>query len=176
MTTTLLFLALLAAANPIRVHAVRPDRITPGVLGYAAAVVMGAGTVFAVLAESLLDLVDVSASSARIAAGMALVVVSTRDALGPAPSAQPALGGDRAGLVPVAFPAMMNPATAVLMVAAAVDRGVGTALFVLACALTVTLAIVRGPRFPASRLLLVATGAGGVATGVLVVMDGVLAI
>ena len=176
MTTTLLFLALLAAANPIRVHAVRPGVVTPGVLGYATAVVIGAGAVFAVLAESLLDLIDVSASSARIAAGVSLVVVSTRDALGPAPSAQPALGGDRAGLVPVAFPAMMSPATAGLMVAAAVDRGVGTALLVLACALTVTLAIVRAPRLPACRPLLVATGAGGVAIGVLVVMDGVLAI
>jgi len=176
VTTTLLFLALFAALNPVRVHAVRPDPIKPGVVGYAAALVIGVGAVFAMLAESLLDLVAVSGSSARIAAGMALVAIATRDLLGPVPSAEPALGGARAGLVPVAFPAAMNPATALLVIAASADRGVVTTILVLACALTVTLMVLRGPKLPALRQLLTATGASGVAIGVLVVMDGVLAI
>lgn len=176
MTTTLLFLALLAALNPVRVHTVRPDPVTPGVVGYAAALVVGAGAVFAVLASPLLDLVDVSGSSARIAAGVALVAIAMRDVLGPVPRAEPALSGDRAGLVPVAFPAAMNPATALLMVAASADRGAVAAILVLTGALTVTLAVLRGPKLPVRRQLLVASGAGGVAIGVLVVMDGVLAI
>lgn len=176
MTTTLLFLALLAAVNPIRIHAVRPDPVTPGVLGYAAALVIGLGAIVAALSGPLLDLVDVSESSARIAAGVALVAVAMKDALGPVPASEPALIGDRAGLVPVAFPAAFNPATALLTLSAAADRGNGVALLVLAAALAIALLVVRGPKLRALRPLLGATGAVGVAIGVLVVMDGVLAI
>ena len=61
-------------------------------------------------------------------------------------------------------------------IGAAADRGVGVALLVLALALIVALAVAAGPRLPALRTLVAAVGAGGVAVGVLVTMDGVLAI
>ena len=176
MTTTLLFLALLAAVNPIRVHAVRPDVVTVRVIAFAGGVVIAAGTAFALLSGPLLDLVDVSVSSARIAAGVALVAVAARDALGPVPTAEPALAGDRAGIIPVAFPAALPPATALLMVASGADRGVGLTVATLAVVLAIALAALRGPNLAGLRPLLAATGAAGVAVGVLVVMDGVLAI
>lgn len=176
MTTTLLFLALLAAINPIRVHAVRPESVTMGVLGYAFATTLGLGAAFALLSGPLLDAVDVSGSSARIAAGVALVVVAAKDVIGPVPKPEPSLAGDRAGIVPVAFPAAMNPATALLVISAAADRGVGEALAFLVVTVVVALGVVWMPKLPALRPLLGSAGAAGVAIGVLVVMDGVLAI
>lgn len=176
MTTTLLFLALLAAINPVRVHAVRPEPVTTGALGYAFVTVIALGAVFALLADPLLDLVDVSVSTGRIAAGVALVVVAARDVFGAVPKPEPALAGDRAGVVPLAFPTVMNPATALLVVSAASDRGVGVAVLVLTLTLTIALVVTRGPRLPALRTLNATAGVGGVAIAVLVVMDGVLAI
>ncbi|MDG1366396.1 MAG: hypothetical protein P8I99_03945 [Acidimicrobiales bacterium] len=176
MTTTLLFLALLAAANPIRVHAVRPGVVTPQVLAFASATVLALGAAFALLSGPMLGLVDVSVSSARIAAGVALIVVSVRDAIGPVPQPKPSLVGHRTGIVPVAFPAALTPPTALLMIAAGADRGVGLAVAVLAGVLVVVLAALCSPRLRGLRPLLAATGAGGVAVGVLVAMDGVLAI
>ena len=78
MTTTLLFLALLAAVNPLRVQAVGPKEMKPGVLCYAGVVVLAVGTASACLSGPLLGLVDVSVSSARIAAGVALGLFSGR--------------------------------------------------------------------------------------------------
>lgn len=176
MTTTLLFLALLAATNPIRVHAVRTEPVTAGVLGYAFATTIGLGAAFAVLSGPLLDAVDVSESSARIAAGVALVVVAAKDVIGPVPKPEPSLAGDRAGIVPVAFPTAFNPATALLTLSAAADRGVIEALLFLAVTVGIALAVLRGPKLPALRPLVASAGAAGVAIGVLVVMDGVLAI
>lgn len=176
MTTTLLLLALVAAANPVRAHAVRPDPVSGGVLGWAAGVSMLAVVVAAAVSGPLLDLVDVSVSSARIAAGMALVIVAAKDALFSPPVPQPALSGDRAGLLPIAFPAILTPAAVLLVVAAAAHRGVVEAVLAGAVAVGVALLAVRGPSLRFVRPLLASTGAAGVAIGVMVVLDGVRAI
>ena len=131
MTTTLLFLALLAAVNPLRVQAVGPKEMKPGVLCYAGVVVLAVGTASACLSGPLLGLLDVSVSSARIAAGVALVAVAAWDAVGPVPRPEPSLTGSFAGIVPVAFPAVLNPATVFLMIAAGADRGAIRAVAVM---------------------------------------------
>ena len=65
--------------------------------------------VSAVVSGPLLDLVDVTGPSARIAAGIALLVVCAKDVFAPPPTAEPALAGWRAGLVPLAFPVVFSP-------------------------------------------------------------------
>ena len=176
MTTTLLFLALLAAVNPLRVQAVGPKEMKPGVLCYAGVVVLAVGTASACLSGPLLGLLDVSVSSARIAAGVALVAVAAWDAVGPVPRPEPSLTGSFAGIVPVAFPAVLNPATVFLIIAAGADRGAIRAVAVMTVVVVTAMTALCVPRLSPVRPFLAAAGAGGAATGVLVVMDGVRAI
>ena len=177
MTASLLVIAAFAALNPLRVAPTAPAE--PQVRRSAAviaAVITAAGvTVTATLSGPLLDALSVTGSSSRIAAGVAIVLVSLRDLLVAPLSPNPSLPGALAGLVPIAFPAMLTPALVLLSVAAAHERGVWVALAALAPSIVVAAATISiGRPGPDWARPLLAVGAGGI--GLLVVLDGVYAI
>ena len=130
--------ALIATLNPLYAaigaprRAERRDRLTLGALGGAigAALVLVAG----IIAEPLLDLLDVSAAAARIAVGIVAGVAAIVRVVGRPPSPEPALPGWRAAIVPVGIPLVASPAAMLLAIGAAADRGLG----LLAVALVVT--------------------------------------
>jgi small neutral amino acid transporter SnatA (MarC family) len=148
------------------------------------AAVGGALAAFAVciaaaLGNPVLDAVDVSQPSFRIAAGLIALAVGAVDVFRRPPSPEPALPGWRAALVPVAFPLVARPTLLVLALGAGADRSA----LLAAAAMVVGVAALSGlaawyppdgPRARAlrwtARLLSVAL----VACGGILVIDGLL--
>jgi small neutral amino acid transporter SnatA (MarC family) len=129
----------------------------------------------------LLDLLDVSESSFRIAAGIVAALAGVVDLFRRPPSPEPALDGWRAALVPVAIPVAARPALLVLALGAGADSGVAVSIAAMAAAAALLAGLAaslptagRGGRVLrwAARLLAL----GLVALGVVLALDGVLAV
>ena len=134
----------------------------------------------AAASDALLDALDVSASAFRIAAGVVGAVAGAAAVFRPVPPAEPALSGRRAALVPVAVPLVANAGLVVLAISAAADRGLAIVAVASAAGATLTVAAALLPtRGTAGRLLGPAARATGfllVLAGVLLVVDGTLAV
>ena len=120
---------LLLALNPARAaFGVPRSGRAPRAVAELAAVggIAGALAVCAaaLLGEPLLDLLDVSDSSFRIAAGVVAALAGAIDLFRRPPSPEPALDGWGAALVPVAVPIVARPALLVLALGAGADSGV----------------------------------------------------
>jgi small neutral amino acid transporter SnatA (MarC family) len=175
--------ALVLALNPARAaFGVPRGGRSPAAVAAAGAALGGlAVCAFAAVAGPLLDALDVSDPSFRIAAGVVGVVAGAADLVRRPPRPDPALPGWRAALVPVAIPVVLRPALLVLALAAGADAGVlvtagamafGVALLTgLAAACPIDGASGRALRW-ASRLLAAAL----VACAVLLVVDGLFAV
>jgi small neutral amino acid transporter SnatA (MarC family) len=137
--------------------------------------------VAALAADPLLDLLDVSEPSFRLAAGIVAAVAGAADLFRRPPPPKPALPGWRAALVPVAIPAVLRPALLVLALGAGADERVlasvcamllGIALLTVLAAAWYTEGAPGRALTWASRLL----AAGLVACGVILAIDGILAV
>jgi small neutral amino acid transporter SnatA (MarC family) len=137
--------------------------------------------VAALLGDPLLDALDISESSFRIAAGIAAALAGAVELFRRPPSPEPALEGRRAALVPVAIPLVARPVLILLALGAGADSGVIVA--VGAMALGVGLLGGAAAAWPidgargrvlrwASRLL----AFGLVALGIVLAIDGILAV
>jgi small neutral amino acid transporter SnatA (MarC family) len=175
---------LVLALNPARAafgvpRAGRSPRTAAGVAAAGGAI--GGLAVCAVAAAGgpLLDALDVSEPSFRIAAGLVAVLAGAADLFRRPPPPEPALAGWRAALVPVAIPLVARPALVVLALGAGADRGVLGSAGAMAVGVALLVGLTagwptEGPRGRvlrwAGRLLGVALVAGGV----LLAIDGVL--
>jgi small neutral amino acid transporter SnatA (MarC family) len=135
----------------------------------------------AAVADPLLDLLDVSDPSFRTAAGIVAALAGAIDLFRRPPSPEPALPGWRAALVPVAVPVVARPALLVVALGAGADQGVLVSAAAIATAVALLVGLVAGVPTEgpggralrwASRLLAAALVAGGV----LVTLDGVMAV
>jgi small neutral amino acid transporter SnatA (MarC family) len=176
--------ALLLALNPARAAfgVPRAGRSRGEVAGLAAVggalgglAVCGA----AALADPLLDALDVSDPSFRIAAGAVAAVAGAADTFRRPPSPEPSLPGRRAALIPVAIPVVARPALLVMAVGAGADKTVLLTAAAMATGVALLTAIAAGPpaEGPAGRGLRWTArllAAGLVACGVLLVIDGVV--
>jgi small neutral amino acid transporter SnatA (MarC family) len=172
--------ALLLALNPCRAAFAVPraGRSPRAVAGLAAAGgTIGGLVVCAVAAagDPLLDALDVSEPSFRIAAGAVAALAGAADLFRRPPPVEPALAGWRAALIPVAIPVVARPAALVMALGAGADRGV--LVSVVAMAIGVALLTGLAARWPtdgpgrralrwASRVLAAALVACGVILGV----------
>ncbi|HYF44982.1 MAG TPA: MarC family protein [Acidimicrobiales bacterium] len=109
------------------------DRVRLAALG--AALTLAALVPVAVFAEPLLDAVDISPATARIAGGLLLVAMAILALGSPGPEPEPALDGWRAAVVPVAFPTLLTPGLAALVLVGAADHSAPVAAGVTAVAL-----------------------------------------
>jgi small neutral amino acid transporter SnatA (MarC family) len=176
--------ALLLALNPARAAfgIPRAERSSQTAAGLAAAGgLIGAVAVCAAaaVADPLLDALDVSEPSFRTAAGIVAVIAGAADLLRRPPRPEPALTGRRAALVPVTIPLVARPALLVLALGAGADRDVllTAGAMALGVALLTGLTAARTTEGPSGRALRWAgrlLGAGLVACGVLLTIDGVL--
>jgi hypothetical protein len=161
-----LALVAVAAVNPARVRRIVGSvRTSPPGTGRAAgadstgvrALVAGAAlsaaafVTVAAAARPLLDAADVSATTGLVAAGLVVALAAAVDAVhrpAPMPAAVPGPGSRWAPLagmiVPVAVPALVRPAVALLVVAVAVDAGLVTGLVVAAAAAAAGLVLLLG--------------------------------
>jgi small neutral amino acid transporter SnatA (MarC family) len=176
--------ALVLALNPSRAAygVPRAGRSPLTVVGVAA--VGGAIGALAVCAAAtaggpLLEALDVSEPSYRIAAGIVAGLAGAADLFRRPPPPEPALAGWRAALIPVAIPVVVRPALLVLALGAGADRGV----FVSAGAMAIGIALLTGlaagspTEGPGGRVLRWAgrlLAAALVACGAILAVDGVL--
>jgi small neutral amino acid transporter SnatA (MarC family) len=176
--------ALLLALNPARAAfgIPRAGRLPRDAAGLAAVGGLIGGVAVcaaAAVGDPLLEALDVSEPSFRTAAGIVALLAGIADLFRRPPPPEPALPGWRAALVPVAIPLVARPALVVLALGAGADRDV----LVCAAAMAVGIALLAaltawcptegsGGRVLrwGGRLL----GAGLVACGVILTVDGVL--
>ncbi len=177
--------ALVLALNPARAafgvpRAGRPRRTVAGVAALGG-LIGGLGVcAAAAVGDPLLELLDVSDPSFRAAAGIVAALAGVADLFRRPPAPEPSLPGRRAALVPVAIPVVARPALLVLALGAGAEQGVlpSAGAMAIGIALLTALAIspTEGPRGRvlrwAGRLLAV----GLVACGVVLTIDGVLAV
>jgi len=176
---------LLLALNPARAafavpRAGRTDRDVVGLAAMGGVIGALAACAFSAGANPLLDALDVSEPSFRVAAGIVAGLAGAFDLFRAPPQSEPALAGRRAALVPVAIPAVARPALLVVALGAGADHGVLVA--VVAMAVTVALLtglVATGPAEGtrgrtlgwASRVLAAALVAGGVVLTIDGIMD-----
>jgi small neutral amino acid transporter SnatA (MarC family) len=177
-------LALVVALNPARaafgipcagrsaqaVHAVAALGGVIGGLAVCAAAAVGG---------PLLEALDVSEPSFRIAAGAVASLAGVADLFRRPPPPEPALAGWRAALVPVAIPLVIRPAVLLLALGAGADRGVLPAVGAMAIAVALLTAptVWCPPEGSGGRVLRWASrllAATLVACGVILAVDGVL--
>jgi small neutral amino acid transporter SnatA (MarC family) len=143
--------------------------------------VLGGLAVFAaaVAGAPLLDALDVSDPSFRIAAGIVAALAGAADLVRRPPAPEPALTGWNAALIPVAIPVVARPALLVLALGVGADRGVLVSAGAMATAIALLTGLVvacsiEGPGGRALRWAGRLLAAGLVACGVLLVASGVL--
>jgi small neutral amino acid transporter SnatA (MarC family) len=177
-------LVLVLALNPARAAfgVPRPGRSPRSAAGVAAAGgAIGGLAVCAAAAAGgpLLEGLDVSEPSFRIAAGIVAGLAGAIDLFRRPPPPEPALDGWRAALVPVAIPVVARPALLVIALGAGADQGVLVSAAAMAAGVALLVGLVAG--WPtegsrgrvlrwAGRLLAAALVAGGV----ILTVDGVL--
>lgn len=129
----------------------------------------------------LLEALDVSDPSFRVAAGIVAALVGAADLFRRPPAPEPALPGWRAALIPVAIPVVARPALLVLALGAGADEGLLLSAGAMALGTALLTAIVAAWRTAASRARRLrwaarVLAAGLVACGVVLTIDGILAV
>jgi len=169
-------LAFVAAVNPAAVAiAVRPRR-SKTLVAAAAGITFALALVAAAASEGVLDALDVTPETFRVAAAVVLGLTAARWlVIGARPVAvDPPTDGWRAMAVPLLIPVLVTPALATVSIAVGADDGVAVAALGAAVALALAwgAAVVRGPALVwswAARLF----GALGIAVALALAVDGV---
>lgn len=140
MSVALLTVAFAGTWNVFRFHPALPaglrtraQRIGTVLLG--AALTLAAVLVVAVVADDLLDWLEITPATARIAVGAVVAIAGLRDLVTAPPDPEPTLAGWKAALVPVLFPFLFSPPAALLSVSGSADQGTATCVTVAAAAL-----------------------------------------
>jgi small neutral amino acid transporter SnatA (MarC family) len=176
--------ALVLALNPARAafgvpRARRSPRTIVGVAAVGGIIAGLAVCAAAATGDPLLEALDVSEPSFRVAAGIVAGLAGAADLFRRPPPPEPALAGWRAALIPVAIPVAARPALLVLALSAGAERGV----LVSAGAMAVGIALLTGltagwpTEGPGGRVLRWAgrlLAAALIACGVILAVDGVL--
>jgi small neutral amino acid transporter SnatA (MarC family) len=175
---------LLLALNPARAafgvpRARRSPRAAAGLAAAGGLIGGVAVCAAAAVGEPLLDALDASDASFRTAAGIVAVLAGAADLFRRPPRPEPALAGRRAALVPVAVPLVARPALLVLALGAGADRDLLVSAGAMALGVALLTALTawwptEGPRGRALRWAGRLFGAGLVACGVLLAIDGIL--
>jgi small neutral amino acid transporter SnatA (MarC family) len=119
MSFGFLVVAFLAAANPCRTGPALPRY--PVALALGALVALGTCAAVAAAGSVVLDALDVSPESFRLAAALVLALEGARAVVVPRPATEPELPGLASALVPVAFPLLLQPGVVMLALAAGAD-------------------------------------------------------
>jgi small neutral amino acid transporter SnatA (MarC family) len=157
-------LVLVAVVNPFRTALAVPrlgrSRREVGEIALLGGLVAGVGAVVvAALSGPLLDALDVSGPSIRLAAGIVAGVTGLVALLRRPPAAEPALPGRAAALVPVAVPFVATPGLLFAAMSAHSDHGYPVLLLALAIAIALLTALSTWLPSPAPALAAEAEGA-----------------
>lgn len=162
---------LVVAVNPWR-HA---GTVQLGSVRRQLAVTVATGVLIAValLAEPLLDLFDISAPTWRMTAGIVVALGGARDLVTKRPA--PVEGGG--AWVPLVFPILLRPEVVFASARLGVDEGILTAAVASALGVAAGAVLAAGGRGGAVTTGLARlAGAGALALGIDLIVDGVLSI
>jgi small neutral amino acid transporter SnatA (MarC family) len=177
-------IALILALNPARAafgvpRAGRSSRDVVGLAALGGAIGGLAVCIVAAVADPLLDALDVSDPSFRVAAGIVAAIAGVADLFRRPPPPEPSLAGWRAALVPVALPVVTRPALVVLALGAGADQDLLVSVGAMAAGVGLLTGLTAwwpadGPKTRilrwAGRLL----AAGLIACGIVFIIDGLL--
>jgi small neutral amino acid transporter SnatA (MarC family) len=176
--------ALVLALNPARAacgvpRAGRSPRTVVGVAAVGGAIGGVAVCLAAIAADPLLEGLDVSEPSFRIAAGIVAGLAGAADLFRRPPRPEPALAGWRAALIPVAVPVVARPALLVIALGAGADQGVLVSAGAMATGVALLIGLVAECPTEAAGGRVLRWGAhllaaGLIACGVILTVDGVL--
>lgn len=170
MTVAFAVALLVVAINPPRRYSELPKR--PESVGQGALLTLVAVLVVGVAADSILDALDVSEPTFRVAVGGVIAVRSIIDL-----TRAPGQGADDGGaVVPIFFPVLLRPEFVLAAMLVAVDRDVFVTVFGAAVALGLVVTAVSLSRLRFSRPLDVFVSGGALVLAVDVLVDGVLAL
>ena len=174
---------LVLALNPARAAFGVPRR---GRSPWTVAALGGAIGALAVCAAALaggplLEALDVTEPSFRIAAGILAAIAGTGDLFRQPPKPEPALAGRRAALVPVAIPLVARPTLIVLALGAGADGQVLASAGAIAIGIALLTGMVaawpiEGPTGRALKWLGRLLAAALIACGIVLAVDGVLSV
>ena len=175
MSTWLAAAALLFAVNPARRSLELEPRPAWRIAAVAGAGVLTAVIGLAALSGPLLDWLDVSPPTFRVAAGLVLGFRGLLDlVLTPKPEPE-GLGGWGEALFPVGFPVLFRPEVAVIALAAGADIGVvRTALLTVVPAALGVAAVTWWPGRRWARSVGALLSVGAIVVGVALIADGVI--
>jgi small neutral amino acid transporter SnatA (MarC family) len=175
---------LVLALNPARAafgvpRAGRSRRAVAGVAAAGGAIGGLAVCAAAIAGDPLLEALDVSEPSFRVAAGIVAALAGAADLFRRPPHSEPALAGWRAALIPVAIPIVARPALLVLALGAGADLGVLVSAGAMAMGIALLIGLTAGwpADGPGGRALRWAgrlLAAALVACGIILTVDGVL--
>lgn len=149
MTYPIALLVVLTTVNPLRIWPGFPGATSGrrfGLFTVGAMLSLAATLGLATLSAPILDFLEISAATARIAAGVAVVAIGGRDLLTGSAQPDPALPGWAAALVPVAIPHLFGPGLALLAISGGSDLGVVGIAAVVAAALSASSVLALAPR------------------------------
>ena len=170
MTVIFAVVLLVLVINPPRRLSELPTR--PEAVGQGALITLAAMVATGVAAEPVLDWLDVSLSTFRIAVGGLIVVRSIIDLL----RAPGHVDDDGGAVVPAFFPVLFRPEFVLAGMLVAAERNV----FVMTAGAAVALALVVGvtllARLRLARSLGIVVSAGALVLAIDLMVDGVLAL
>ena len=173
MSFAFLLLALVTSVNPCRLRLVLPERRVAVALG--ALIALGSGAAVAAVGDALLDALDITPETFRLASAVVLALEGARALVLARPAREPELGGLGAAAVPVAFPLLLTPGVVMLALTAGGDDIVGWAVGALAVAYALVLLSTFTPRSTRADALLAAggrlLGAAEIAAGIALAVD-----
>jgi small neutral amino acid transporter SnatA (MarC family) len=129
LNSLLAILAFVAALNPARTRLGIPDvgsgRAKMGLLGVGIAIGVSFLVLLGVTAGSLLDALEISPETFRIAAGFVMVIVAAWMIFVPVPTTEPVPDGVLAWVWPVAYPRLVSPESIMLALSVGASDGIG---------------------------------------------------
>lgn len=181
MNGWLLGLAYLTAVNPLRTRLGLPEgeaqRVDPVVAGLGALLAWGVVAVIAWISGPVLEVLEITPETFRIAAGLVVLVAGVGELLRPRPGLEPVLAGWRAAVWPVAFPRLLSPEVAALALTTGSAEGVVPTVIAAGVALGAVAALAPLERADVSDRVLEWTGRVVavllVAVGVFLMIDGI---
>ena len=144
MTGWFVLVAYLTAVNPPRLRphlSAGPERAVTRYLLIGAVAVAGAGLMIVIAASSILDVLDITDETWRLAAGVVCVLVAARAILLPRLGTMPEADG--IGFIPLAFPLLLTPQLTALAVLFGATEAMAIAWGWLAVAVAVGAAVGR---------------------------------
>ncbi|MEE8332131.1 MAG: MarC family protein [Acidimicrobiia bacterium] len=172
--------AFLAVANPFRWRLSLPEDgelPRPQPLAIGLGVLIATAVIVAAAADSILDWLDVSAETWRIAAGIVVVGAGLWVMAFPQRRQEASLRGSAAGVVPVFFPVLFSPELFVVLKSTGADEGVGFTLWALAIPVAAVVLLSSLRRSPTSETVMTGLsrllGALAVVVGIALIISGI---